>query len=302
MKKNKSISIVHSARTFFMQKLSLSSFCGVCLFLLACTNSSDNKSNDHSFKKATSFSYSWIDKGQYHTKYRTLTIDHVYYDAENRLKSFNVIEEESTNQYKKSTLVEIFYSSKIAKLSSGGNLYQTLQLEMNNKGYLASVSFNNTTINFDYNGDFLNAIKMVDNFLDGYALNYDITYNWKDGVIDNMIWEYDITHIKDGLSVGGSESNKKIVASLFYTNKINKNFIFPLYMYADRNEYDELKLWKIVNVLGQTGMLGKCPTLLPEETSRGEHYYYEFDKDGNIVEYGFSPANSADVETAVINY
>lgn len=199
----------------------------------------------------------------------------------------------------------------MATINAGKSTSISVPFTVNEKGFLTSLVYPSSfsylhpysapTHRFEltYNGDYLCSIKMSgERVYEGKTYTsprYEAKYEWKDGVIDKM----------KKIVYGYNNNKKESEIKLSYTNKPNRNYIFPLLLSTGQGEISidyPRSLDRLINIIGMNGMLGRCPTLLIQESSSGEFYNYEFDNEGNVVEYSFSPAHSGFVETAFLKY
>lgn len=273
----------------------------------SCSDASNEGGNSTSIKKISSITYKSprVDNNGINT----ITFDNIYYGTENRLRRFNIKEEYPSNTHY--TSIEISYSSRMATINAGKSTSISVPFTVNEKGFLTSLVYPSSfsylepysapTHRFEltYNGDYLCSIKMSgEGVYEGKTYTnpmYEARYEWKDGVIDKM----------KKIVYGYNNNKKESEIKLSYTNKPNRNYIFPLLLSTGQGEISidyPRSLDRLINIIGMNGMLGRCPTLLIQESSSGEFYNYEFDNEGNVVEYSFSPAHSGFVETAFLKY
>lgn len=273
----------------------------------SCSDASNEGGNSTSIKKISSITYKSprVDNDGINT----ITFDNIYYGTENRLRRFNIKEEYPSDTHY--TSIEISYSSRMATINAGKSTSISVPFTVNEKGFLTSLVYPSSfsylhpysapTHRFEltYNGDYLCSIKMSgEGVYEGKTYTsprYEARYEWKDGVIDKM----------KKIVYGYNNNKKESEIKLSYTNKPNRNYIFPLLLSTGQGEISidyPRSLDRLINIIGMNGMLGRCPTLLIQESSSGEFYNYEFDNEGNVVEYSFSPAHSGFVETAFLKY
>lgn len=290
------------------ESLSMSIFICAIAFT-SCSDASNEGGNSTSIKKISSITYYAPSVRDNSTN--TITFGNIYYNTENRLRRFITKEEYPgyRTTYKYYTSIEISYSSGMATINASKSTSISVPFTMNEKGFLTSLVYPTSSPSFryrlelTYNGDYLCSIKMSsEGVYEGKTYThpmYEARYEWKDGVIDKMkkiVYSGDLN----------SNDKKESEIKLSYTNKPNRNYIFPLLLSTEHGErfssgYPR-SLDRLINTIGMNGMLGRCPTLLIQESSSGEFYNYEFDNEGNVVEYSFSPAHSGFVETAFLKY
>ena len=273
----------------------------------SCSDASNEGGNSTSIKKISSITYN--SPRVRNNGINTITFDNIYYDTENRLRRFNIKEEYPSDTHY--TSIEISYSSRMATINAGKSTSISVPFTVNEKGFLTSLVYPSSfsylnpysapTHRFEltYNGDYLCSIKMSgERVYEGKTHTeprYEARYEWKDGVIDKM----------KKIVYGYNNNKKESEIKLSYTNKPNRNYIFPLLLSTGQGEISidyPRSLDRLINIIGMNGMLGRCPTLLIQKSSSGEFYNYEFDNEGNVVEYSFSPAHSGFVETAFLKY
>lgn len=269
----------------------------------SCSDASNEGGNSTSIKKISSITYN--SPRVKNNGINTITFDNIYYDTENRLRRFNIKEEYPSDTHY--TSIEISYSSRMATINAGKSTSISVPFTVNEKGFLTSLVYPSSfsylhpysapTHRFEltYNGDYLCSIKMSGEGKTYTSPRYEARYEWKDGVIDKM----------KKIVYGYNNNKKESEIKLSYTNKPNRNYIFPLLLSTGQGEISidyPRSLDRLINIIGMNGMLGRCPTLLIQESSSGEFYNYEFDNEGNVVEYSFSPAHSGFVETAFLKY
>lgn len=265
----------------------------------------------------------------------SFVFNNIRYDTDGRIGSIH-FEKQKQYEYgyateQENAQVRISYIGKTISLSPTGGFSDTklANFEMNDKGYITKIKGTNglTDINLELQYDGNKLVRLI-----MYNYNYGYTYPINKQQID-YTWKNDlITKIERHVYIGFFETDEYYSSSeINYGKNKNKDFIFPINIFfhtskrninsnstatilvpsytnqaSNQDEYDiyykECVQGYIFNILGQAGLFGICPDLLPISTSTGEFFDYYLDTDGHLVEYVYHPNNTSAPHIATFEY
>lgn len=220
--------------------------------------------------------------------------------------------------------VRISYIGKTISLSPVGGFADAklANFETNDKGYITKIkgTDGSTDINLEFQYDSNKLVRMI---MYGTYDKVQIDYTWKNNLItkiEKQLYEYlsgDVFHSSSEIKYG-KDKNKDYIfpINLFFHTVINEDYdlpsINPCYLSnnktsnEDEDEYTIYYLENvqgyIFNVLGQAGLFGISPELLPISTSTGEYFDYYLDNDGHIIEYVYHPNDKCAPFIATFEY
>lgn len=293
------------------------------LFFVSCGDNDSNNPYDPdapgtstSQKRLTGVTFSCDINGYEDNARYSFGFNNIRYDSEGRMGSVH-FEKQRQSEYddapeeQENAQVRISYIGKTISLSPVGGFADAklANFETNDKGYITKIkgTDGSTDINLEFQYDSNKLVRMI---MYGTYDKVQIDYTWKNNLItkiEKQLYEYlsgDVFHSSSEIKYG-KDKNKDYIFSinLFFHTVINEDddlhSINPGYLNhnqtsnEDENEhtiyYLENVQGYIFNVLGQAGLFGISPELLPISTSTGEYFDYYLDNDGHIVEYVYHP-------------
>lgn len=308
------------------------------LFFVSCGDNDSNNPYDPdapgtstSQKRLKGVTFSCELDVDYEGKVRySFNFNNIRYDSEGRIGSVH-FEKQRLSEYdseeQENAQVRISYIGKTISLSPVGGFADTklANFETNDKGYITKIkgTDGSTDINLEFQYDGNKLVRLIMN-----GNNYDklqIDYTWKNNLI---------TKIEKQLSYeyGSYKDEYQSSSEIKYGKNKNKDYIFPINLFfhtvinedddlpsinpgylsnnktsnEDEDEYTIYYLENvqgyIFNVLGQAGLFGISPELLPISTSTGEYFDYYLDNDGHIIEYVYHPNDKCAPFIATFEY
>ena len=293
------------------------------LFFVSCGDNDSNNPYDPdapgtstSQKRLTGVTFSCDINGYEDNARYSFGFNNIRYDSEGRMGSVH-FEKQRQSEYddapeeQENAQVRISYIGKTIPLSPVGGFADAklANFETNDKGYITKIkgTDGSTDINLEFQYDSNKLVRMI---MYGTYDKVQIDYTWKNNLItkiEKQLYEYlsgDVFHSSSEIKYG-KDKNKDYIfpINLFFHTVINEDddlhSINPGYLNhnqtsnEDENEhtiyYLENVQGYIFNVLGQAGLFGISPELLPISTSTGEYFDYYLDNDGHIVEYVYHP-------------